>query len=206
MESLTASPQAVANTCERLRTVANGCERLRPQTQNLANTASPPDPQVKREPSLRIREKGNRRTNFISKKKKNTHTHMFTKNGGQKSWTTKNHVRKTIKKHQTKTSKVNLKKNQQKINKSQLKVNEKSTKNHSKIVSGCSYLSASVRLGGLGDLPSLDVTGSGGFSNRVVMSKDLSMTHVFYGFELIISHQNHRKELFRLYNNGFYGF
>ena len=40
------------------RTVADGCERLRPQTQNLANTASPPDPQVKREPSLRIREKG----------------------------------------------------------------------------------------------------------------------------------------------------
>ena len=47
MESLTAVPQAVAD----------GCRRLRPQTQNLANTASPPDPQVKREPSLRIREK-----------------------------------------------------------------------------------------------------------------------------------------------------
>ena len=38
-------------------TTANGCGRLRPKTQNLANTASPPDPQVKREPSLRIREK-----------------------------------------------------------------------------------------------------------------------------------------------------
>ena len=46
-----------ANGCGRLRTVANGCERLRSQTQLLANTASPPDPQVKREPSLRIREK-----------------------------------------------------------------------------------------------------------------------------------------------------
>ena len=42
---------------KRLRTLADTCERLRPQTQNLANTASPPDPQVKREPSLRIREK-----------------------------------------------------------------------------------------------------------------------------------------------------
>ena len=42
---------------KRLRTLADGCERLRPKTQNLANTASPPDPQVKREPSLRIREK-----------------------------------------------------------------------------------------------------------------------------------------------------
>ena len=42
---------------KRLRTLANGCGRLRTQTQNLANTASPPDPQVKREPSLRIREK-----------------------------------------------------------------------------------------------------------------------------------------------------
>ena len=45
------------NGCRRLRTVADGCRRLRTQTQNLANTASPPDPQVKREPSLRIREK-----------------------------------------------------------------------------------------------------------------------------------------------------
>ena len=46
-----------ANGCGRLRTVADGCERLRKQTQLSANTASPPDPQVKREPSLRIREK-----------------------------------------------------------------------------------------------------------------------------------------------------
>ena len=37
---------------------ANGCERLRTQTQLSANTASPPDPQMKREPSLRIRENG----------------------------------------------------------------------------------------------------------------------------------------------------
>ena len=56
VESLTALTQTVANGCERLRTVADGCGRLRLQTQNLANTASPPDPQVKREPSLRIRE------------------------------------------------------------------------------------------------------------------------------------------------------
>ena len=49
--------RALRRTHKRLRTVANGCERLRPQRQNLANTASPPDPQVKREPSLRIREK-----------------------------------------------------------------------------------------------------------------------------------------------------
>ena len=49
--------RALRHYRKRLRTLANGCERLRPQTQNLANTASPPDPQVKREPSLRIREK-----------------------------------------------------------------------------------------------------------------------------------------------------
>ena len=31
--------------CERLRTVDDGCERLRAQTQLLANTALPPNPQ-----------------------------------------------------------------------------------------------------------------------------------------------------------------
>ena len=36
---------------KRLPTVASGCRWLRSQTQLLANTASPPDPQVKREPS-----------------------------------------------------------------------------------------------------------------------------------------------------------
>ena len=51
----------------RLRTVADGCRRLRSQTQLLANTASPPDPQVKREPSLRIREKTNIQ-NFCQRK------------------------------------------------------------------------------------------------------------------------------------------
>ena len=50
---------------KRLRTLADTCERLRPQTQNLANTASPPDPQVKREPSLRIREK-HQKKNMVS--------------------------------------------------------------------------------------------------------------------------------------------
>ena len=45
VESLTAVTQ----------TVANGCEGLRTQTQLSANTASPPHPKLKREPSLRIR-------------------------------------------------------------------------------------------------------------------------------------------------------
>ena len=48
--------RALRRTHKRLPTVADGCRRLRSQTQLLANTASPPDPQVKREPSLRIRE------------------------------------------------------------------------------------------------------------------------------------------------------
>ena len=46
-----------ADGCERLRTVADGCGRLRTPRQLSANTASPPDPQMKQEPSLRIREK-----------------------------------------------------------------------------------------------------------------------------------------------------
>ena len=62
MENLTALTQrcewlrTVANRCERLRTVADGCGRNH-NFKNFASTASPPDPQVKREPSLRIREK-----------------------------------------------------------------------------------------------------------------------------------------------------
>ena len=49
---------AIATSCGHLRTVASGCWRLRTVGQRLANTAQPPDPQSKREPLLRIREKG----------------------------------------------------------------------------------------------------------------------------------------------------
>ena len=48
---------ALADGCGRLRTVANGCKRLRTVGQRRANTPSTPRPPVKREPSLRIREK-----------------------------------------------------------------------------------------------------------------------------------------------------
>ena len=49
--------RTVANGCERLQTVANGCGRLRAVRQRRATHPQPPDPRVKREPLLRIREK-----------------------------------------------------------------------------------------------------------------------------------------------------
>ena len=61
---------------KRLRTVANTCRRLRSQTQNLANTASPPDPQVKREPSLRIREKDHREQHQFHGPHRSGHTDL----------------------------------------------------------------------------------------------------------------------------------
>ena len=59
--------RTVANGCERLRTVANGCERLRTVANGCGrkrtlseHTLNPQTPRVKREPSLRIREKRRR--------------------------------------------------------------------------------------------------------------------------------------------------
>ena len=49
--------RTAADGCERLRTVAVGCGRLRTKRNVEQTHLQPPDPHVKREPLLRIREK-----------------------------------------------------------------------------------------------------------------------------------------------------